>query len=307
MSFFRRLLSPAGANRSRATRVTLLHGPTPESGDPFPIEVVGESHYQDELWAAVGSREPVDHRSQRVMAMLKHEPDNPYDGNAIAVLVETPGGYAQIGHLPRDLAAEYVADIKRLSQLGYQGGACDAVILGGFPDPRMLGGVASLGVRLHIDNPGAIVPLEDEEPRTLKSFEENNSALAAARSPLLSEVHSREIRSAGQALRTTDGMVRGRHYTEWVDDVASLKRHKAHEQCRALLGEIIDAAEAEAEHLGTSPPPWYYEQLAIVLRKMRNLDGEIEVLQRYLLFPHPGPNPRPELEDRLRKAIAKRG
>ena len=238
--------------------------------------------------------------------MLRHEPDNPYDANAIAVLVETPGGYSQVGHLPRDLAAVYVADFKHLLRLGYDGGACDAVIMGGFPDPGMPGGVASLGVRLHIDSPGAIVPREDEEPRTLKSFEERRSALAAADSPLLRETRSREIRSSGRALKTVDGMVRGRHYTEWVDDVASLKRHKAHEECCALLREIIEVAEAEAEHLGTSPPPWYYEQLAIVLRKMRDLDGEIEVLQRYLLFPHPGPNPRPELEDRLRKAIAKR-
>ncbi len=277
--------------------MAVLHGPPPGRTDPFPVEVVGESHYQDALWEAVGSRETVDRRSHVVRAVLRHEPDNQYDSNAIAVLVGTSRGYAKVGHLPRALAAAYVADFKNLRSSGYDGGACDAVILGGFADQNTPGGVASLGIRLHLDDPGEIVPRGDEEPRTFEAYGQEKTRRASTKG----------VRPSVRSPETTGGMVRGRHYTEWVDDIASLKRHKAHEQCSALLYEIIDAAEQEAKDLAESPPPWYYEQLAIVLRKMRDSDAEIAILKRYVLFPHPRPNPNPQIEDRLRKAIAKRG
>ena len=148
-----------------------------------------------------------------------------------------------------------------------------------------------------MDDPGEIVPRGDEEPRTFEAYGQEKTRRASTKG----------VRPSVRSPETTGGMVRGRHYTEWVDDIASLKRHKAHEQCSALLYEIIDAAEQEAKDLAESPPPWYYEQLAIVLRKMRDSDAEIAILKRYVLFPHPRPNPNPQIEDRLRKAIAKRG
>ena len=226
------------------------------------------------------------------------EPDNQYDRNAIAVLAETPRGYKKVGHLSRELAAKYVSDFKAVRKAGYAGGVCDAVIVGGFSDPASDGGVASLGIWLHLGEPGAVVPREGEDPRTHEVHERERS--------LLVEVRSRNIRNPDGVLRTQAGTTRGRHYSEWSDDVTTLKRHKAFEECTSLLRDLVEAAEREAEAAGTSPPWWYYEQLAIVLRRTKDHDGEVEILQRYLLFAHPGSNPRPEIEERLRKAIAKR-
>jgi hypothetical protein len=76
-------------------RVTLFSG-----GET--LEVVGESHHQDELWAIVGGRttEPV---CQDTIALLIPNPENPYDANAIEVRI---GGLV-IGHLSREDAATY--------------------------------------------------------------------------------------------------------------------------------------------------------------------------------------------------------
>ena len=298
MSFLRRLLgSPSSTPQSTADAV-VLHGPLPQK-QAFAVEVVGESHYQDALWEAVRSRRAVERRRERTRALLMHEPDNQYDRNAIAVLAETPRGYKKVGHLSRELAAAYVSDFTAVRESGYVGGVCDAVIVGGFPVPGSDRGVASLGIWLHLGEPGAVVPRGEEEPRTREVHERERS--------LLAETRPKNIRNPDGVLRTPAGLVRGRHYSEWTEDVSSLKRHKAFEQCEALLRDLIEAAEREAQEAASSPPWWYYEQLAIVLRRTRDLDGEIEILQRYLLFAHPGSNPRPEIEERLRKAIAKRG
>ena len=83
--------------------------------------------------------------------------------------------------------------------------------------------------------------------------------------------------------------------------VAALKRQKAFEHAKQLLKELIEAAEQEARAVGASPPWWYYEQLAIVLRRMGDIEGEVEIIRRYLQFPHPRSNPRPELAERLER------
>ncbi len=63
----------------------------------YTLGIVGESHYQD---AVRRCRE-----GDRVL--LKREPDNPHDANAVAVLRESG---EQIGHLSRD-HAEWVAEV----------------------------------------------------------------------------------------------------------------------------------------------------------------------------------------------------
>jgi hypothetical protein len=66
------------------------------------LEAVGESHYQDVLWRAVGG--PTTERvRQEVQAVLFAEPDNPYDANAISVWIERE----LVGYLSREDAADY--------------------------------------------------------------------------------------------------------------------------------------------------------------------------------------------------------
>lgn len=74
-----------------------------------PLDVVGESHYQEELWAIVGGRrhDPVRHD---IYAILLPEVDNPYDENAISVWVDLK----LVGYLSREEAALYREGLLRL-------------------------------------------------------------------------------------------------------------------------------------------------------------------------------------------------
>jgi hypothetical protein len=107
------------------------------------VGISGESHYPDAIRALArsGARDPsglqltsdvaadVARREPRrklrwFEAQLLPMPDNPYDGNAVAVL--SPHG--QVGYLPRERAAEYAEIFTRLRQLGYQGALCPAFL-----------------------------------------------------------------------------------------------------------------------------------------------------------------------------------
>ena len=60
------------------------------------------------------------------------------------------------------------------------------------------------------------------------------------------------------------GLVDGRHYTTYVEDVRTLKRANQLDAAIALLLILVDAAEAEASANGWGVAPWYYEHLAII-------------------------------------------
>lgn len=72
-------------------------------GKAYPVAIVGERNYQDAI-AAIGEGEDV---------VLFHEPDNPYDDRAIAVVCHGD----TIGYLARDswLHAALLAESKPLS------------------------------------------------------------------------------------------------------------------------------------------------------------------------------------------------
>lgn len=97
------------------------------------------------------------------------------------------------------------------------------------------------------------------------------------------------------------GFVRGRHYTEYVEEVKVLRRSEREVEAERLLLELIDATEAEARAQKWGVAPWYYEQLAISYRKQGNPQCEVDILERYA---RQGSVP-PELITRLEKAKAR--
>lgn len=108
------------------------------------LAVVGESHYQPAIRAAVGAyRGPAD-QPRRFLAALMLEPDNPYDPLAVAVHLS---GYGKVGHLSRDDARAYHDVLRTLAGRG-QIGACYARVYGGVP------GKPSFGVWLDVAKPG---------------------------------------------------------------------------------------------------------------------------------------------------------
>lgn len=84
------------------------------------------------------------------------------------------------------------------------------------------------------------------------------------------------------------GNVRGIFYLEWSDFIDHMKRTNHLEEALALTYECIDAAERvdRIDHLG--PGPGWYEKAAIILRKLKDYETEIrlieEVVRRYPNF-----------------------
>ena len=139
-------------------QVELLDPPA----DGGTVEVAGESAHQGTLQALArgfGVNGPVvrDHK-----AVLLPEPDNPYDPNAIKVVIyasDQPWG--TVGYLGRTDAVAYRPIVDRLAALGWLVG-CRASLKGG--QLRDSGGRNFIGVTLYLDTPKAIMADVDAEP-----------------------------------------------------------------------------------------------------------------------------------------------
>ena len=76
--------------------------------------------------------------------------------------------------------------------------------------------------------------------------------------------------------------VRGSHYTQWVETVNAFKREGRYDEAERLLLECCDANEWGAKRQRWDPAPWYYEQLAIIYRKLAEPEKEEVLLRRYV-------------------------
>lgn len=95
------------------------------------------------------------------------------------------------------------------------------------------------------------------------------------------------------------GEYKGRHYTEYVDEVKALKRQGKVEEAEALLLHLVDATEAEAQAEKTKVAPGYFEQLAIIYRTRKDYAAEVDLLDRYIKQSH---GAKDSLVERRRKA-----
>jgi len=77
------------------------------------------------------------------------------------------------------------------------------------------------------------------------------------------------------------GFYKGRHFSEYPDQVRSLKRAGRLEEAERLLLNLIEATEAESRAEASGVAPSYYEQLAIVYRKQKKKAREQEILERF--------------------------
>ncbi|MDT8342157.1 MAG: hypothetical protein RQ751_11655 [Longimicrobiales bacterium] len=100
------------------------------------------------------------------------------------------------------------------------------------------------------------------------------------------------------------GHVDGQHFTGHVDTVKQLKREGRLDEARDLLLRLVEATEEEARANRWGVAPWYYEQLAIIYRKLKQPQNELVVLERYDRQPKaPGAGPS-KLAERLAKVRA---
>ncbi len=75
----------------------------------------------------------------------------------------------------------------------------------------------------------------------------------------------------------------GSHYTDYVERVKQLKAEKRNVEAIELLSKLVADTENESikQGGGWGVAPWYYEQLAILYRKEKQYDKEVEILERY--------------------------
>lgn len=80
------------------------------------------------------------------------------------------------------------------------------------------------------------------------------------------------------------GNVDGRHHTQNIQQVRSLRRAGDEDAAAGLLLRLIEAAEDEfrCSERVTYLAPWYYEQLAIIYRKQKRYSLENSLLARYI-------------------------
>jgi HIRAN domain len=119
------------------------------------VDVVGEGSYQGSLERLAGARTIDGAREPDHIAILLPEPNNPYDPNAVRIVVVREGGDAAvIGYLSRGNAVAYRPVIDRLAADG-KVAACRASISGGWD--RGDGDRGSFGVRLSMGTPDELV------------------------------------------------------------------------------------------------------------------------------------------------------
>lgn len=127
---------------ARASSTTVVRDVSPQQTLPTGgcVNVVGESHYQRQLVSLAGGKREESARIETT-AELVREPENPYDTEAIAVLI----GGQHVGYLSRQNARKYKAVVNETVK-NYERATCHATIVGGWN--RGNGDEGHFGVRL---------------------------------------------------------------------------------------------------------------------------------------------------------------
>ena len=112
----------------------------------FPLDAVGESHYQDALERICGGHNRDGHYFE-VEAVMRREPANPHDPNAVSVWIERE----IVGYLARDQAARVSG---QMAEDGIDEAACEAQVVDGWRTNQYDEG--HFGVRLAVPRWGWI-------------------------------------------------------------------------------------------------------------------------------------------------------
>jgi hypothetical protein len=95
-----------GAGPTEATN----ENPVPATLPRREVKIAGTSHYQDAISAVVGRRRPGGHNPRMVASLVCDAAVNPYDVNAVKVLLEA----RHVGHPPKDDARSLAPAVKSI-------------------------------------------------------------------------------------------------------------------------------------------------------------------------------------------------
>jgi hypothetical protein len=148
--------------------VTPPTGEITNLGGAGTLEVVGESHYQDALWALVGGVRDERVR-QDVTATLMAESNNPYDANAVSVWINN----TLVGYLRSDEAEDYRPGLLELQETHGSWIALRGVIVGGGIRGK---GRGMLGVFLEHDPSDFGIESDDPASNWIDKLPQDNGA-----------------------------------------------------------------------------------------------------------------------------------
>jgi hypothetical protein len=276
------------------------------------LEVVGESHRQENLWHVLGGQHrPEVHVRMDVYAMLLAEDGNPYDANAVSVWING----LMVGYLPRDEARKLRPGLLALQEREGKPIALEGVIVGGGMRDD---GPGRLGVFLRYDPedfglslpPHAEAPYADARLRAALGEDlarSKDSPYNLVWMHGLSEDDAHAIKVLRKAL-TTESNTIGRHFI-YAELEAALYR------CRDIFTSALDdydkvCKEHDSEmdsirsaciaHWGKVPVLDTYRQMAIRQQKRHDYGQALWWAERGIAL-YGDDAARPEAIDDLRK------
>ncbi len=229
------------------------------------VEVSGEAYHRDQIARLFNGIGRPEGGVTMQTAWLVPEPTNPYDRNAVRVIIRGE----QVGHVPAELAASI-------------GRACIGVGRG-----NVAVGPARVWARVDDGTWRSRVTLtfagttEAEKDYAAERHEmEAHEAERAAELDRKAAERAERERLAAEG--KSAGCVDGDYWKLLKPSISELKRQKRFEEAGALLESCIGAAERESALTGESPDPWPSEQISVVLRSLREFEVEVTFLERYV-------------------------
>ena len=100
----------------------------------------------------------------------------------------------------------------------------------------------------------------------------------------------------------TVAMLDGKHYSQYTDSIKLLMKEGNLSEAESLLMKIVALTEEEDRVKGGGVAPFYYNELAKIYRKQKDLDKEVAILERFAKQNHARGSMPPKLLERLEKA-----
>lgn len=241
------------------------------------LEVVGESHYQEEIQTVVHEV------GREIAAVLVPEPENPYDSNAVSVWVAG----VKVGHLSRSDAELYQMSVARLMRQEGKPIAVAGSIHGGEP------GKPSFGVFLRHDP-------EDFGVRRRNAYREEAASEGSVDTGTSHVSHTswyeglpndpvRSIKTLrGLLEKATDPIDRHFMFNELEKlyykcrDVFASALDEFDEVCEQHHSEMISIRPALLEEFGDIPVLPTYRQAAIRCQKLHDYQAALTWVERGL-------------------------